>query len=106
MTKRTKPATHRKHVPQRTCVGCCQAGGKRELLRVVRTPDGRVELDSSGKRPGRGAYIHGQRACWQAALQDGRLDHALKTTLSDHDRAALADFAQTLDEQTNEEVTL
>ncbi len=106
MNKRTKPATRRKRVPQRTCVGCRQAQGKRELLRVVRTPDGQVELDSSGKRPGRGAYVHRQRDCWQAALQDGRLDHALKTTLSDHDRAALADFAQTLDVQTNEGVTL
>jgi predicted RNA-binding protein YlxR (DUF448 family) len=106
MTKRPRPVTRRKHVPQRTCVGCRQAGGKRELLRVVRTPDGRVELDSSGKRAGRGAYVHRQRNCWQAALQDRRLDHALKITLSDQDRATLAAFAQTLDEQTNEEVIL
>ncbi|MBN1886965.1 MAG: YlxR family protein [Thermoflexales bacterium] len=98
MAKRAKGATRRKHVPQRTCVGCRQAESKREMLRVVRTPDGRVELDSSGKRPGRGAYVHRQRDCWQAALQDKHLDHALKTSLSDQDRAALADFAQTLDE--------
>jgi len=44
-----------RHVPQRTCVGCRTVRPKRELVRVVRTPEGTVELDPTGKRSGRGA---------------------------------------------------
>lgn len=86
----------RKHIPQRTCVGCGQAQGKREMARVVRTPEGRVELDPTGKRNGRGAYIHRVRSCWDAALRGDRLAHALKTVLTEPDRQALAALAMTL----------
>ena len=70
--------------------------GKREMVRVVRTPEGRVELDPTGKRNGRGAYVHRVRSCWDAALRGGRLAHALKAALSDPDRQALEAFATTL----------
>lgn len=68
----------RKRVPQRTCVGCQTVGGKRELVRLVRTLEGTVEIDETGKRPGRGAYLCRQRSCWEIALQKRRLEHALK----------------------------
>lgn len=74
-------------------MGCGQVQGKREMVRVVRTPQGQVEVDPTGKRNGRGAYIHRDQSCWDAALSAGRLAHALKTTLSDHDRQALEAFA-------------
>jgi predicted RNA-binding protein YlxR (DUF448 family) len=91
--ERTRP---RKHIPQRTCVGCGQVQGKREMVRVVRTPQGKVEIDPTGKSNGRGAYIHRVRACWDAALGTGRLAHALKATLSEPDRRDLETFALSL----------
>ncbi|HKZ84503.1 MAG TPA: YlxR family protein [Anaerolineae bacterium] len=85
-----------KHIPQRTCVGCGEVQGKRQLMRVVRTPDGRVHVDPTGKANGRGAYVHERRACWEKALH-GRLGHALKIErLNDDDLAALERHAATL----------
>lgn len=70
--------------------------GKREMVRVVRTPEGQVEVDPTGKRNGRGAYIHRARSCWDAALGGGRLAHALKVALPDPDRQTLQAFAISL----------
>ena len=88
----------RKHVPQRTCVTCRQVRNKRDLVRIVRTADAGVVVDPTGKRAGRGAYLCRARACWETALapRSRLLDHALKTTLSDAERAALRAFAQSL----------
>ena len=77
-------------------MGCGQVQGKREMVRVVRTPEGQVEVDPTGKRNGRGAYVHRVRSCWDAALGGGRLTRALKATLSDPDRHALETFAMSL----------
>lgn len=84
----------RKHVPQRTCVGCRTVQDKRELIRVVRTPKG-VKIDLQGKVAGRGAYLHDIPSCWQLGL-DGKLAHALKTELGEQDRQALIEFAKSL----------
>ncbi len=65
------------------------------MMRVVRTPQGQVEIDPTGKRNGRGAYIHLSRSCWDAALS-GRLAHALKVTVPETDRATLEAFAASL----------
>lgn len=56
--------------------------GKRGLVRVIRTPDGKVEVDLTGKRPGRGAYVHPEAVCVDAALRGQRLAHALKVEVS------------------------
>jgi predicted RNA-binding protein YlxR (DUF448 family) len=85
----------RKHVPQRTCVGCRQVEGKRGLVRIVRTPDQGVQIDPTGKRAGRGAYLCANQKCWETALK-GRLEHALKTTLTATERETLAQYAQGL----------
>ncbi|MPZ50045.1 MAG: DUF448 domain-containing protein [Dehalococcoidia bacterium] len=84
--------------PQRTCVACRSTSGKRELVRVVRTPAGSVEVDLTGKKPGRGAYICPQASCWQLVLKKGRLDSALRTSLSADDKLRLAEFATTLEQ--------
>ena len=68
------------------------------MLRVVRTPKGTVEIDTGGKQAGRGAYLCQKRNCWEIALKRRSLNHALKTTLDDTTRAALAAYAQTLPE--------
>lgn len=70
-----------KHVPQRTCIACRSTGAKRGLVRVVRTPEGRVELDPTGKKNGRGAYVHDSRECWDETLKKDRLGRALKVAV-------------------------
>ncbi len=87
-----------KHVPQRTCVGCRTVQAKRQLVRVVRTADG-VRVDPTGKAAGRGAYVHASRSCWEKALT-GALERALKLTLSDAERAALAAHGQRYSDET------
>ena len=89
-----KPVQRVKHVPQRTCVGCREVLPKRKMIRIVRTGDG-VQLDSTGKLPGRGAYLHDRRECWERGLK-GALEHALKATLTQADRARLEGFMNTL----------
>lgn len=83
-------------------MGCGQVQGKREMIRIVRTPEGQVEIDPTGKRNGRGAYIHLARTCWEAALEGGRLAHALKISLDAAGRQALQDYiaAVPLEEET------
>ncbi len=78
-----------KHVPQRTCVGCREVNAKRQLVRVVRTAGGQVEVDPTGKAAGRGAYLHERRACWAHALERGSLEQALRMTITDADRDRL-----------------
>ncbi|MHB8375916.1 MAG: RNase P modulator RnpM [Dehalococcoidia bacterium] len=92
----TKRALRPKHVPLRTCVACRTTEAKRGLVRVVRTPEGRVELDLTGKRNGRGAYVHESRACWDAALKRDKLGHALKVPLQAQDMDSLRAHAAAL----------
>lgn len=94
----SKKAVRRKHVPQRSCVGCRQVEPKRSLIRIVRTSEA-VQVDPTGKLPGRGAYLHDRRACWERGLR-GSLAHALKTELTAEDKARLLAFMQTLPEDT------
>src|SRR3712207_1730930 len=81
-----------RHIPQRTCVACRSERPKREMVRIVRAPDGAVNVDPTGKKSGRGAYLCSQPACWQAALKRHALEKSLKTELSAADREALAAF--------------
>jgi uncharacterized protein len=74
-----------KKVPQRMCVGCGQLKPKKELLRVVRTPDGVIEFDNSpaGKKSGRGAYLCFSKECLAKAVKGKRLEKALEHPISD-----------------------
>lgn len=96
-----KQPQKQKHLPLRTCIACRETKPKRELLRVVRTPDGHVFVDATGKKSGRGAYISARLSCWQKALKEHRIEHELETTLSEEDRAGILEFMATLpaDEQ-------
>ena len=85
-----------RRVPQRTCIGCREEQGKRTFVRIVRTPDGRVALDATGKANGRGAYLHPAAACWVKALKGGTIANALKITPAKEDVEALRAFASTL----------
>ncbi|AEF94350.1 protein of unknown function DUF448 [Desulfotomaculum nigrificans CO-1-SRB] len=71
-----------KKVPLRMCIGCQQMKPKRELIRVVRTPQETVEIDPSGKKSGRGAYICADIDCLQKAIKGKRLERALERSIS------------------------
>lgn len=71
----------RKHVPVRMCIGCQARRPKRELVRIVRTPEGEVWMDPTGKRSGRGAYICSEVECLKKAVSGGRLEKALQTEI-------------------------
>lgn len=88
-----------KHVPQRTCVACREKGDKRGLVRIVRTTEGRVEIDPSGKKNGRGAYLCHRVTCWERALQSSLLARALNTEVADDARVDLQKYAESLDAQ-------
>lgn len=86
-----------KRAPQRRCVTCGEHAGKRDLIRVVRTPQGGVAVDPKGRAPGRGAYVCREGDCALTAVRRGRLDHALKVRLSPEARQRLeADLAPIL----------
>ena len=93
----SRKRTRRKHVPQRTCVGCREVLPKRELIRIVRSPDG-VVIDPKGKISGRGAYLHDRRSCWERGLNGG-LANALRIELTDEDRVKLLVFMTSLREE-------
>jgi hypothetical protein len=80
----------------RTCVSCRTSKPKRELLRVVRTLDGHVQLDASGKKAGRGAYLCAKLSCWENALKRKRLESEFEIAISGEDRLALDAFIATL----------
>lgn len=82
-------ATSRKHIPQRTCVICRTRDAKRQLTRIVRTPEGRVEIDVTGKKNGRGAYVCDNPECWKRATETNALGAALRMVLTDDARALL-----------------
>ena len=89
----TKP----RKVSNRTCVACRCADEKRWFIRFVRTPDGHVIVDPTGKANGRGAYLCAKPECFETARQRRRLDAALKVTLQDDDYARLRrDFDELL----------
>jgi predicted RNA-binding protein YlxR (DUF448 family) len=82
--------------PQRSCIACRATSGKRELIRVVRSPGGAIAVDLTGKKPGRGAYVCPRYSCWEQALKKGRIEAALKAKLTPDDRLALNEFATSL----------
>ncbi|WP_090574474.1 RNase P modulator RnpM [Paenibacillus sp. OV219] len=68
-------------IPLRKCVACQQMMPKKELIRVVRTPDEAVLIDLTGKKAGRGAYLCGKVSCFKLAKKSRALDRALKQTV-------------------------
>jgi predicted RNA-binding protein YlxR (DUF448 family) len=81
-----------RHIPQRTCIACHKVRPKRELIRLVRNSDGSVAVDTIGKRVGRGAYLCPAEECWEIGLKGSRIEHALRTTLTQHNREQLINY--------------
>ena len=97
-TQKSRPGHRQRHVPQRTCIACRRTDAKRGLLRLVRSAEGRVELDPTGKRNGRGAYLCHDPNCWEQALRRKGLERALRLeALHLDDRTTLEQFAAGLE---------
>lgn len=72
-----------KKIPTRQCLGCNEHKPKRELLRVVRSPEGEISLDFTGKKSGRGAYICHDVRCLKKARKSRRIEHSLECQIPD-----------------------
>lgn len=70
-----------RHVPVRQCSGCNQRKAKNELIRIVRTKDGDIRLDTTGKVSGRGAYLCNNPDCLDKAKKTRRLERSLSTSI-------------------------
>ncbi len=71
----------KRKTPERQCLGCNEHKPKMELLRVVRTPEGEVVLDFTGKKSGRGAYICRNVSCLRKARKTKRIDKSLEVNI-------------------------
>ena len=78
-----------KKIPQRQCMGCRERKEKREMIRVVRSPEGAVSLDFRGKAPGRGAYICPEMACLKKAIRSKALERSLEVAIPEEIYARL-----------------
>lgn len=89
--------TKTRKAPTRTCIACRTASDKRQFVRVVRTPEGHVHVDLTGKANGRGAYLCADAGCYETAAMRRRLDAALNVKLQDDDYDRLRrEFEQAL----------
>ena len=91
-----------KKIPMRMCVGCREMKPKRELIRVVRSPEGEVSIDPVGKKPGRGAYVCRQQACLARAIKQKQLERQLEVTLTPEVAQFLTDTLAALPAQAPE----
>ena len=73
----------KRKMPERQCLGCNEHKPKAELLRVVKSPDGEISLDFTGKKSGRGAYICRSLKCLKKARKSRRIDKSLDCTVPD-----------------------
>lgn len=78
-----------KKIPQRQCVGCRTMKDKKSLLRLVKTPEGEILLDATGKKSGRGAYVCPDSECLKKARKSRALERALETAIPDEVYEAL-----------------
>ena len=70
-----------KKVPLRQCIGCGEMKSKKEMLRVLKTPEDEIILDATGRKNGRGAYLCFDKECLQKAIKNRGLERSLKTAI-------------------------
>ncbi|PJI10418.1 MULTISPECIES: RNase P modulator RnpM [Clostridium] len=73
----------KRKIPQRMCTGCMEMKPKKELIRIVKSKDGEVSVDMTGKKPGRGAYICKSVECLEKAVKQKRLEKNLEIKVDD-----------------------
>lgn len=72
-----------KKIPNRTCIGCGEQKSKKELIRIVKNQSGEINLDRTGKLPGRGAYICDNLECLQKAIRSKRLEKSFEMKIQE-----------------------
>lgn len=70
-----------KKIPMRQCIGCREMKTKKEMLRVIKTPENSIELDSTGRKNGRGAYLCFSKECLDLAIKNKGLERSLKVKI-------------------------
>ncbi|MBD9275520.1 MULTISPECIES: YlxR family protein [Clostridium] len=70
-----------KKVPLRQCIGCGEMKSKKEMIRVLKTADDTIEIDATGRRNGRGAYLCPSMDCWKKAVKSKGLERSLKMAI-------------------------
>lgn len=88
-----------KKIPMRQCVGCREMRPKKELVRVVKSPEGEISLDFRGKAPGRGAYLCPQMECLKKAIRAKALERAFSCQIPQEVQSQLI---ETMEAQTND----
>lgn len=91
--------TKQKKIPLRICIGCREKKPKLELVRIVRTPENEIVLDTTGKKPGRGAYICPLEDCFKKAVKGKRLERNLQLPVSSD---LISEIAETLKQKESE----
>ena len=95
-TNSVAPLKVARHIPKRSCVACRSTRPKRELIRLVCGKDGRVEIDLSGKKMGRGAYLCSSSDCWGKSLKKSRMEHTLRQDITPESWVKLQEFGRML----------
>ena len=91
-----------KKIPQRMCTGCMEMKCKKELLRIVRSKEGEISIDLTGKKPGRGAYICKSIECFEKSFKTKRLERNLGGKVSEEIYGSLKDEINPKDEMNHE----
>lgn len=92
--KKEASAPKKKKIPERRCIGCGETKLKPELIRVVRSPEGEVSLDPTGKKSGRGAYLCRSAACLKRAVKSKQLARNLDCAIPDEIADQLAELIE------------
>ena len=85
-----------KKLPKRTCIGCNTQKDKKELVRIVKSKDGKISLDKTGKMPGRGAYICDNSECLEKAIRSKKLEKCFETKI---DETVYQELKNTIEKQ-------
>ncbi len=72
-----------KKIVERTCIGCNEKKDKRELIRIVKNKEGKISIDKTGKLPGRGAYICGDKECTEKIIKQKKLNKTFEMNITD-----------------------
>jgi len=92
-----------KKSPERLCLGCRESHSKRELLRIVRSPEGEYEVDLTGKKPGRGAYICPKQSCLEAVRKNHGLERSFRGQIAPEVYQSLAQALAKLSQTDSQE---
>ena len=97
--------TRRRRVPLRTCVACGTRASKPDLIRLVASKDGAVQVDTTARLPGRGVYVCKDAACRRDGLKRGRLEYSLRTSIDNESWNSLLPAIESTIEIGREQVT-